>query len=60
MFSSMEEYRRSLRKSSSNAGKGEKKLKKEEVYALRFNHKLVVLKLTNGEEFKGETPLEQS
>ncbi|MBW2675598.1 MAG: RNA chaperone Hfq [Deltaproteobacteria bacterium] len=62
MFSSMEEYRMHLRKSSSNAGKGggekngkgEKKPKKEKIYALRFNHKLVVLKLTNGEELRGK------
>ena len=62
MFSSIEEYRRQLKKSSSNAGKGggektgksEKKPKKEEVYALRFNHKLVVLKLSNGEELRGK------
>jgi len=64
MFSSVEEYRRSLRKSSPNVGegggektgedRGEKKPKKEKVYALRFNHKLVVLKLGNGEELRGK------
>ena len=54
VFSSMEEYRRSLRKSRSNAGKGGGKPKKEKIYALRLNHKLVVLKLSNGEEVRGK------
>ena len=29
-------------------------VRREKIYALRFNHKMVVLKLTNGEELRGK------